>query len=482
MPEKQQLLDITDEIMTYLPKDYYYEDNNDFLRYLYESINIFLDKEKYRFAVLGLNMLYLTYLYKNAQQIYFYDTNSDFSKNIRKELNSKPFNKSFDLSNLGESDFVKIIGEYYGFNPREIERFISMPIKHRNDCAHSNGDVYIKNCFDCHTVFINILNNIKSINEKHKSIIKKIIDGFIDNSFLNKDEGNIFDTAEDKIQGLFLRNVFSSIEIEMINDLCLGNNNINNHYIKGKPDRNYATFSRKIIILILLAKLGEINETGLKLFLLHFNKLFLGVFEIEGVNIIDILNYFVNATKIEEYDLNNYEEKDNILEILHILEEQTNNKEEKEVITEKISELQSKFNMKFDYSGDDKESLFIREHLNSKNIKDTNEEIYNVLIFICSTKSWIDKDDIIFGKDRFEIKTSSDFYDDFHIFENEWDMILKEYYGDNYYYRKEEDALNNLFIACFHRYIELGRLGNMAVMTSENQETSSVILKNSKTK
>lgn len=314
--------------------------------YVCDSAHALVRGGLYRFATLGINLLYLTYLYKNAWQAYRFDPGlafSDWMKNLPEM--SGGITDLFCLSNVKEGTFSQEIAKFYRYSQTQVEGLFNAPIKHRNSCAHANGEIYIENADMCLTRFVEVRGNIRSIQKKHENdVLRKV---FGKRVFLAKtwnDTIGLLASAEADTDAFCSDFTPSNADLGYLLGLASDNQALEEAYPKkAKPNdgRPAMLFYKKISVASLFFRYCELTagtqdekEDFITRSLGEFQGIFAEGYDDLGVDILKIYDYF--RGKME--DRIGWE-GERFLGLLKTIEGKCKADGEREVIAEKIAEI-----------------------------------------------------------------------------------------------------------------------------------------------
>ena len=127
-----------EEIIAYLPIDFYDEENNKYRDYLLEALEQNWENEKYQFCILATNMLFMSFLYKS----FWFVINKDF-ETVKDFLIKNPtlkLDKIFDYGFVPEKNFIDYFGKVFDVPPSSTKIYKEL-IDDRDSCAHANGNI-----------------------------------------------------------------------------------------------------------------------------------------------------------------------------------------------------------------------------------------------------------------------------------------------------------------------------------------------------
>jgi hypothetical protein len=204
-------------IFDYLPLSYKTPTEAEYVNFLWESFEVNYTAEKYPFAFIAFNMLYMSFVYFEVWQIKqnrrrdFEMAMVGFNNANEKELTeaSTPF--SFSLIN--ERSFFRFLKLLECRNDR-IGNFGKI-IDARNLSAHSNGNIYINSQQAIDDKINDVLRFVDEIQNLSEPIIDTCLIEFLKNSW-NADERQYLDDAEQIREVLIHDNYLSQKDIELM--------------------------------------------------------------------------------------------------------------------------------------------------------------------------------------------------------------------------------------------------------------------------
>ena len=158
-----------EEMESYLPIDFYDEENNRYKNYLLEALEENYQNEKYQFCILAINMLFMSYLYKS----FWFLLDKDIAKvknmlRVNQKLNVV---NMFHLSPIREQEFIDQYLSVFDFSinrKNEAKNLINI----RDCCAHASGEIQY-GLEDMPSVFQEYLKQIKLVFDKHKESLRE---------------------------------------------------------------------------------------------------------------------------------------------------------------------------------------------------------------------------------------------------------------------------------------------------------------------
>ncbi|OVE74579.1 hypothetical protein BVX95_02000 [archaeon D22] len=210
------------DIWKFLPLNYKTQQEDEYLKFLWDSFQTNYENEKYQFAYIAYHMLFMATVYFKIWQIKtlklddFKKALIGFSKDKEKELLEST--SPFTFSTINESSsfrFLKIIN----VDNSLIGKYAKL-VRDRNDVAHSNGNVFFNEQDAIDAKILEINSSLNEIQSFFETILKTEIDSFLKN---NGDETDWeFDDIKEQVsQILIFKNYFSSEDIEFIKKIDL---------------------------------------------------------------------------------------------------------------------------------------------------------------------------------------------------------------------------------------------------------------------
>lgn len=170
-----------EEIESYLPIDFYDEENNKYKEYLLEALEQNWKNEKYQFCILAANILFMSCICKN---FYFLKLNGE---TISYDTDMKPkifedANTMFDLSEYDEKKSIYACLKTLHIHINDIDDAKQI-IDKRNHCAHVCGKIQYEQR-DTQHFFENIISKLELTQKKcNEKIVKKLFKEF--NDYIN---------------------------------------------------------------------------------------------------------------------------------------------------------------------------------------------------------------------------------------------------------------------------------------------------------
>ncbi|HEV2802440.1 MAG TPA: hypothetical protein VGW12_18360 [Pyrinomonadaceae bacterium] len=219
------------KIFDYLPLSYKTPTEAEYVNFLWESFEVNYNAEKYPFAFIAFNMLYMSFVYFEVWQIKqnrrrdFEMAMVGFRRDDEKELTEATTPFSFSLIN--ERSFFRFLKLLNCRNDR-IGNFGKI-IDARNQSAHSNGNIL----FNSQPAIDGKINDVLSFVDEIQNLSKPIVDDclieFLKNSW-NADERPYLDDAEQIREVLIHDNYLSQKDIELIRGFDISRLSTEEHF------------------------------------------------------------------------------------------------------------------------------------------------------------------------------------------------------------------------------------------------------------
>jgi hypothetical protein len=205
------------KIFEYLPLSYKTPTEAEYVEFLWQSYEVNYREEKYPFAFIAFNMLYMSFVYFEVWQI---------KQNRPKEFEMAMvgFNKDHEVGLINattpfafwlinESSFFRFLKLLNCRNDR-IGDFATI-IKARNESAHSNGNIFFKSAEALDAKVSDVLRFVAEIQTLFKPILESCLREFLVNSW---DENlRQYPDIEDEIrENLVHEHYLSQKDIEMM--------------------------------------------------------------------------------------------------------------------------------------------------------------------------------------------------------------------------------------------------------------------------
>ena len=167
-----------EEIESYLPIDFYDEDNNNYKEYLLSALEENYCHGKYQFCIIAANILFMCCICK---KFYFLKLNGDtisYDSGMRPDI-FESANTMFDLSEYDEKKSIYACLKTLHVHVNEIDDAKEI-INKRNHCAHVCGKIqYGKK--ETHHFFESIISKLELAQEKcNKRMVEKLFKDFND--------------------------------------------------------------------------------------------------------------------------------------------------------------------------------------------------------------------------------------------------------------------------------------------------------------
>lgn len=219
------------KIFDYLPLSYKTPTEAEYVNFLWESFEINYNAEKYPFAFIAFNMLYMSFVYFEVWQIKqnrrrdFEMAMVGFNKDHEKDLTEATTPFSFSLVN--ERSFFRFLKLLDCRNDR-IGNFGKI-IDARNLSAHSNGNIYINSQQAIDDKINDVLRFVDEIQNLSEPIIDTCLIEFLKNSW-NADEWQYPDIADEIREVLIHDNYLSQKDIELMRGFDISRLSTEEHF------------------------------------------------------------------------------------------------------------------------------------------------------------------------------------------------------------------------------------------------------------
>lgn len=231
------------KIFDYLPLSYKTPTEAEYVNFLWESFEVNYNAEKYPFAFIAFNMLYMSFVYFEVWQIK-QNRRRDFDMamvgftldNENKLLSSTT---PFSFSLINERSFFRFLKLLNCRNDR-IGNFGKI-IEARNQSAHSNGNIYLNSQQAIDDKITDVLRFVDEIQNLSEPIIDTCLIEFLKNSW-NADERQYLDDAEQIREVLIHENYLSQKDIELMRGFDISRLASEKHY--AEMESLFQTFSR----------------------------------------------------------------------------------------------------------------------------------------------------------------------------------------------------------------------------------------------
>lgn len=223
------------KIFDYLPLSYKTPTEAEYVNFLWESFEVNYNAEKYPFAFIAFNMLYMSFVYFEVWQIKqnrrrdFEMAMVGFRRDDEKELTEATTPFSFSL--IQERSFFRFLKLLDCRNDR-ISNFGKI-IDARNQSAHSNGNILFNSQPAIDGKINDVLNFVDEIQNLSKPIIDECLIEFLKNSW-NADERPYLDDAEQIREVLIHDNYLSQKDIELMRDFNISRLSTEDHFAEMK--------------------------------------------------------------------------------------------------------------------------------------------------------------------------------------------------------------------------------------------------------
>ncbi|MDQ3713816.1 MAG: hypothetical protein M3388_16570 [Acidobacteriota bacterium] len=202
------------QILDYLPLSFKTPSEEEYIRFLWDSFEVNYNAEKYPFAFIAFNMLYMSFLYFEVWQIKV-NRRKDFEMamvgfNSERENTLLKSTSPFTFGELPESSFFRFLKILNCENDR-IGNFAEI-IDHRNNAAHSNGNIFFNSQIAIDEKISEVVRHVQAIQTLSKPIIETCFIDFLKSSW-NADEREYFDDEEQIREALVHKNYLSQKDI-----------------------------------------------------------------------------------------------------------------------------------------------------------------------------------------------------------------------------------------------------------------------------
>lgn len=206
------------DIFNYLPISYKSESEEKYIAFLWDSFRINYEAEKYPFAFIAFNMLYMSFVYFEVWQIK-QSKYEEFKMAMvgfhQGDEESDLINASspFTFSAIGESRFFRFL-KLINCENDQIGTFSSI-ISTRNKSAHSNGVISFTSQTAIDNKISEVLGNVQKIQTLSKPIVRNCFIDFLKNSW-NPEEREYFDDEEQIREELVHKHYLSQKDINLL--------------------------------------------------------------------------------------------------------------------------------------------------------------------------------------------------------------------------------------------------------------------------
>ena len=174
-----------EEIESYLPIDFFDDDNNKYKNYLLEALEQNWKNEKYQFCILAANILFMSCICKN---FYFLKLNNE-TISYDTNMGSRVFeeaNTMFDLSEYDEKKSIYACLKTLHIHPNDIEDTKEL-INKRNHCAHVCGKIQYKKR-ETEIFFEDIISKLELAQKKlNTKVVNRLFKEFSEHINLSQD-------------------------------------------------------------------------------------------------------------------------------------------------------------------------------------------------------------------------------------------------------------------------------------------------------
>jgi hypothetical protein len=202
------------EIFDYLPLSFKSPTETEYKKFLWESFEVNYNAEKYPFAFIAFNMLYMSFVYFEIWQIQQNRPN-DFEMamigfdNIKENqlLNATT---PFGFSVINESKVLRFLKLINCENNR-IGNFAKI-VQKRNDSSHSNGVISLSSQGAIDDKITDVIKHVKEIQTLSKPIVETCFVEFLKESW-NPDDRRYYGDEDQIKEELIHRNYFSQKDV-----------------------------------------------------------------------------------------------------------------------------------------------------------------------------------------------------------------------------------------------------------------------------
>lgn len=202
------------EILEYLPLSFKSPTETEYIKFLWDSFVVNYEAEKYPFAFIAFNMLYMSFVYFEIWQLQqnrpkdFEMAMVGFDLDTENSLinSTTPFN-FHKINESGVLRFLKLLN----CENDSIGNFAQI-VKERNKAAHSNGNIYLNSQLAIDDKIAEVIRYVKAIQTLSKPIIEHSFVEFLKNNW--NPEGRAYLEDEEQIkEELIHRNYFSQKDV-----------------------------------------------------------------------------------------------------------------------------------------------------------------------------------------------------------------------------------------------------------------------------
>lgn len=201
-------------ILNYLPIRFKNQNEQDYIKFLWDSFESNYSNEKYQFSFIAYHMLFMSFVYFNVWQIRKIHQ-QDYEK-ITLGFNDCFFEPTtpFNFSKENERR-IFVLFTFFGLQKEQIGKYKKI-VDTRNDVAHSNGHIYFPSQETVDDKISDILKFADEIQGKTKSAIQDGFEKFLIES-QDEDERRYIDISEQINEELIHEHYLSQKDI----DFCL---------------------------------------------------------------------------------------------------------------------------------------------------------------------------------------------------------------------------------------------------------------------
>ena len=219
-------------IFTYLPLSYKAPTEAEYVNFLWESFEVNYNAEKYPFAFIAFNMLYMSFIYFEVWQIKqtrrkdFEMAMIGFNKDLERHLlnSTTPFAYWKDINEKSFFRFLKLLN----CGNDRIGNFAKI-IDARNDAAHSNGNIFFNSQRAFDEKFVEVMRHVEEIQNLSRPIIEGCLVDFLKNNW-NIEDREYQDEMEQILEELIHKNYLSQKDIKLMASFDISRLATEDHY------------------------------------------------------------------------------------------------------------------------------------------------------------------------------------------------------------------------------------------------------------
>lgn len=202
--------DYTSQIKLFLPLYLQSQDNEEYLEFLFESLQKNFDAAHYQFSLMSFHLIYMSFIYKTIWLMKI----SNQSEVIELFTSNKDLNDSinmYDISIVSEKKVIKLL-KSLGCHLNEIKDFCSL-IDRRDNCAHASGIIHYKEIHIKRYVEEGI-GYLENIQHKTKPKLENIMHIFLEENWDTETRKST--TARDSFDQFLRENLISLKDLEYL--------------------------------------------------------------------------------------------------------------------------------------------------------------------------------------------------------------------------------------------------------------------------